>query len=219
MNDMPKKFEPRYAHSCDHEKVKFTGYKKSIYDSDIPKNHLALIWEFYVTRTLTSEGKGLSRKLNDYGWNGNDYRSLEKQLCKIASMKQNDMLLIRSKSISETMKAMDMDEAGCPHCSRMIMKRDFSIESNENDELKFFYSEPRVYCLFRHIRNSLAHSQIYLFDNDFVMFEDKEDKTITAKILIPRGALLDWIWIIDKNGKYYRKDDYIDEEHNVAVQI
>ena len=60
--------------------------------------------------------------------------------------------------------------------------------------------------LLTHMRNSLAHGCTYFFDNGNMLLEDRaagsSGKT-TAKILLPQSSFLDWIKIIDIDGKYY----------------
>ena len=74
----------------------------------------------------------------------------------------------------------------------------------------------RMISLFRHIRNALAHGNTYFFENGFMMLADRnEKKDDTARIILPISALLEWIWIIDKNERYYVKSDYdVKEGHN-----
>ena len=57
--------------------------------------------------------------------------------------------------------------------------------------------ETRMECLFRHFRNAIAHNHTYLFDNENIMFEDcDESGKISARILMPKNALLTWIEIV-----------------------
>ena len=60
--------------------------------------------------------------------------------------------------------------------------------------------------LLTHMRNSLAHGCTYFFDNGNMLLEDRaagsSGKT-TAMILLPQSSFLDWIKIIDIDGKYY----------------
>lgn len=59
----------------------------------------------------------------------------------------------------------------------------------------------KIKCLFRHIRNAFAHGNTYFFENENVLLEDKDGKKVTARILIPQQALLEWTGIIDKSRK------------------
>ena len=46
----------------------------------------------------------------------------------------------------------------------------------------------------------------YFFDNNMVLLEDKDGGKITATILLPVHSLVDWIFIVDKNGNYYSRE-------------
>lgn len=47
----------------------------------------------------------------------------------------------------------------------------------------------------------------FFFDNGNVLFEDKDNRgMITARIILQQKTLLDWIYIIDINGIFYKKD-------------
>lgn len=54
-----------------------------------------------------------------------------------------------------------------------------------------------------HIRNVFAHGNTYFFDNGNVMLENKNGATIIARMIIKQQTLLDWIFIIDKEQRYY----------------
>lgn len=45
--------------------------------------------------------------------------------------------------------------------------------------------------MFAYIRNTFAHGNTYYFDNENVLLEDKDQRKITAWILIPMQALLE----------------------------
>ena len=45
----------------------------------------------------------------------------------------------------------------------------------------------------------------FFFDNGMCLLEDKDGRSITAEILIPQKSLLEWIYIVDRGGKYYKK--------------
>ena len=71
---------------------------------------------------------------------------------------------------------------------------------------KSYFVESRIKALFRHMRNSFAHGNTYFFDNNMVLLEDKDGGKITATILLPVHSLVDWIFIVDKNGNYYSRE-------------
>ena len=55
-----------------------------------------------------------------------------------------------------------------------------------------------------HIRNAFAHGNTYYFENQFVLFEDKDQKgIITARIILAQQTLIDWISLIDSEQRFY----------------
>ena len=74
---------------------------------------------------------------------------------------------------------------------KLTLREDNSIERRSGDE-------NRMQCLFRHLRNGIAHGQTYLFPTGLVLIEDRDGKRITARILIRKETLLAWIYIVEK---------------------
>ena len=81
--------------------------------------------------------------------------------------------------------------------------KDIFKTKDEFEQTKLESKESRIKCLFRHIRNSLAHGDTFFFDNGNLLLEDKDKSTITARILINQQTLIDCIKVIDKEGKRY----------------
>ena len=72
------------------------------------------------------------------------------------------------------------------------------IEYTEDNKTNITPLETRLQCLFRHIRNALAHNLTYGFENGKIMLEDKFKNKITARLLLSKKTLIDWIGLIKK---------------------
>lgn len=191
-----------FSHSCSSSKVKYTDFKGSLKDSAFDDADVSLIWDFYVTHAF-SGGSGQEITLESYGWNDKDadLNRLESLLMKSAGV--SALCCIRATTIKDTLGACDMsNEMICIEHPRIVLQQKYSISINENEKIKFgggSGTENRIKCLFRHIRNAFAHGNTYFFENGNVLLEDKDGTKVTARILIPQQALLEWIGIIDRN--------------------
>lgn len=174
---------------------------------------IGLIIDFYllhapILKTSTEKGDGFGyRSLAEYGWKGTgDNTSLERKL--LCSSGIEHFVFLKAKSMKNTLVDMKLADSICSEHPRAVLLMKFSADFSENGEIKVNPSETRMVCLFRHIRNSIAHNRTYVFDNgNMILLEDCEDKeTLTARILLPTRSLLEWVRIIDKDKKYYFKD-------------
>ena len=206
--------ENKFFHICDQHMIEKTPYKKSISQSEFTKEQIDIIWDFYVTRSL-SGGSGLQRSLSDYGWvenrsGNNGYEALENEMMKKGQ--KSSFNFIKGKNIKTplTNKKLYVENICAAH-PRCILTLDCKIDADINEKAVFTNVETQYKSIFRHIRNALAHGNTYFFANQNVLLEDKNKNQITAEILIPKQALLDWIKVVDKNQKFY----YIDEADGV----
>jgi hypothetical protein len=190
------------------EKKSKIANKKSIKDSPFSYAQIDMIWDFYVTHTI-SGGSGLERDITDYGWRKNEnktdgYPALETALFEIAELKSN-ICFIRSKTCKDTLGEMDLsNDMICDVHPRAVLLQKFSTTVDENENIKFAGGgENHITCLFRHIRNAFAHGNTYFFESGLVLLEDKDNSTVSAEILLKQQTLLDWIKVIDKHEKYY----------------
>ncbi|NLC26362.1 MAG: hypothetical protein GX777_07055 [Fastidiosipila sp.] len=200
-----------FSHSCSSEKHSKQIHQNSVHQSQFTKEEISIIWDFYVTRSFAaSSGQALS--LEDYGWHATQsksggYPAIEAQLAAAANI--NSFAIIRAKTLHDTLAAMGLkNDLICVVHPRAVIKQNFSYKHDENEKVSVVSEESRVHSIFRHIRNSLAHGLTCFFDNGYMLLEDKESQTkISASILIAQTTLLDWISVIDKDGKYYPKAD------------
>lgn len=197
-------------HECTSQKHKLEYQGASLKDCGLSSDEIVLIWDFFVShapvcKNRDSKGDGFGlRYLGTYGWNGNaDHNALERKL--LAESNLGRFVMIKADTITETLSMMNLNDEICWEHPRAVLKQNFSITVRENGTVNIENAETRMLCLFRHIRNSMAHNRIYFSpDGDKILLEDADDKGITARILIPAASLLNWITIIDKNRKFYQ---------------
>lgn len=209
-----------FKHDCECINEDISGFKKSIENSTLSQDERLLVWDFYVTHNLAG-GCEQQVSLKDYGWNAEKQKvisEIENNLMKIALV--NKMCCIRSKTIKDTLGEMNLSGLHiCIEHPRIVLMQKYSVTVDENENLKYAGGgESRINCLFRHIRNSFAHSNTYFFENGNVLLEDKDNSTITARILINKQTLINWITYIDKDKKYYSIPSEEDNNGNTNIR-
>lgn len=201
------------THECCEEKIVLNRQDdialKNILSSP---DEINMIWDFYVSHApilndQKEKGNGFGyRYLGDIGWGGSVKLSeLEKELIKSAGL--GHFVMIKADEITETLKSMNLNDKICWKHPRAVLKQSYTIKVRENGKIDITNSESRMVCLFRHIRNSLAHNRIYLSqDRTMILLEDAEDGgRLSARILIPVHSLVEWIKIVDRNKNFYFK--------------
>ena len=193
-----------YAHSCDSKLINSKECMCSLSQVEYTDNDFKKIIEFYVLhapilKSDKSDRFGV-RNLKEYGWRGSsDMNKLERGLLKISGM--HSFCFIRSSTIKETLEQMMLGETNwCINHPRAVLKQDFNVKVYENGKIEIINKETRMECLFRHIRNALAHNHVYVFSNGNILLEDVETQgnEITARILLNSKTLLEWIDLVKK---------------------
>lgn len=205
------------VHECGEEKIVLTQQDVSLNDISLSTDEINMVWNFYVSHAPIKKNRNEKecdfgcRNLAEFGWSGSKLTTLERALIKAADLGR--FVMIKADEITETLKMMNLDEKICWKHPRAVLKQNFTVKVYEDGEVNLKESETRMVCLFRHIRNALAHNRIY-FSKDYTMIllEDIEsvNKKLTARILIPARSLVDWIAIVDKDKKFYYKEQYAD---------
>lgn len=158
-----------------------------------PDKDLLNVYNFYLYKSFAASSPQ-KRSVEEYGWEAstsksNGYVAMENDLREKANIefhfkkcekKQKDsiVLLLSKNHLSD-------DKFD-------IKKLNAVLEQHTN--------EARMVCLFRHIRNAIAHGNTYQFKNGNILLEDKLGERLTARILIKYKTLTDWIKVIDKNN-------------------
>lgn len=194
-----------FSHSCSEDKVMKIDHKCSLKNFSFSDTECRTIWDFYVSRSFAAE-TGLSISLSDYGWsstqsNTDGFPALERRLAETAGIES--FCIVRSNTIKDTLQQMGLSQDRiCTAHPRAVLMQNFDIVIDENENTTINSKESRINAIFRHIRNSFAYGNTYLFPNGRCLLEDKEgSKKITDEILLPCEALLLWIDIIDKERR------------------
>lgn len=206
-------------HICSGKKEPLVLSAGSMSEINLTNEELIGIFDFYLLHAPIKKDKDEKwnnyRWLGEYGWRGSsDLSQLERLLLKNSGM--NRFVIVKADTISETIKNMDLEENICVEHPRAVLKMPYQISVNEDGQIVITPKEKRMVCLFRHIRNAIAHNRSCLLNNgEMLLLEDWEnDKKTTknilsARILIRPQTLIDWIRIIDKNHIHYYKSEKI----------
>lgn len=210
-----------YIHSCDCSCVNAPRYICSIADAGYSDDEFKSIIEFYVLKAPImksdkSDSYGL-KNLKEYGWFGNaGMNELERKLLKSSNIPS--FCFIRSTTIKDTLENMLLGDANwCVEHPRAVLKQDFTTKVFENGKVEVDTSETRMECLFRHIRNALAHNHTYVFENGNIVLEDVDNQnhTISARILLKKETLLQWIEIIKEKSKTKNSSDSQEKQKTI----
>lgn len=184
--------------------VKASLYKKSIYSIGLTREEEAIIWDFYVTKSVAASASQ-KRNVSEYGLKQLPY----KEMIASAGIKEERVKILLANSINETLKnfGLDFGKIGTPTEEeididelRIVCQTPFSISDEESPKAKYSPAE----SLLTHIRNAFAHGNTYFFENQNVLLEDKDNRgAITARILLNVKTLLDWISLIDHEERFY----------------
>lgn len=196
------------SHVCSLQKINISNYKKSIADSGFTDAECRLVLDFYVSKS-PAMSSGCSIDFKKFGWknttnNLDGFPALEKRLANIAGIPQFN--IIRCTTIKNTLKSMDLsNDIMCIEHPRAVMKQDYKVTVTESESIKIISKESRMKALFRHIRNSFAHGNTYFFNNGFCLLEDHDcNGNCSARILIKKQSLIDWIFIVDKSQYFFK---------------
>ena len=124
----------------------------------------------------------------------------------LAGISADNIKILLASRIDRTLSRFELDSGKGDNekeieidILKIVCLTPFSITDENPPEPKIGQAE----SVLTHIRNAFAHGNTYFFDNGNVMLEDKNKGIITARIIIKQQTLLDWIFIIDKEKKYY----------------
>ena len=184
-------------------RVEVQKYQKSINDSKFSLAQIAMIWDFYVTKSV-AETASQKRKLEDYGLTKYPWI----KMLEIAEISKNNIKILPANSINKTLSAFGLETTGKKKSihkeieidvPKIVCSTSYTIADEEKPKVKYGEAE----CVLTHIRNAFAHGLTYFYDNGNVLFEDMNKNVITARIILKQQTLLDWIALIDFNHKYY----------------
>ena len=190
-----------YMHCCNEPKIDFSSQARTISAMyGVEETNRLLNFYLYIGPASGNDFASTTiRSLASYGWRGHQLTSLERKL--LASSGISSFCMLNSERIDATLASMDLVDKICPAHPRAVIQRTVKkIQLKEDGQLSIEYVDAnRMRCLFRHIRNSIAHGLIYEVSESCLLLEDRgRDKLITARILIKKRTLIDWIDIIEK---------------------
>ena len=156
-------------------KVEIQAYKKSISETSFTDGEVALIWDFYVTKSI-AESSGQKRKVSDYGIKNLPF----KKMLETAGVSEENKKVLLANTINKTLQNFDLEivegsgnnkrskaiEIDVP---QIVCLTPYSISDEELPKAKVGEAE----SVLTHIRNSFAHGNTYFFDNGFVLLKIK----------------------------------------------
>jgi len=198
--------------------VLVSNYKKSIYQIGLPREEETIIWDFYVTRSFANSASQ-KRKVEDFG--------IKKipldEMMSIAGIPKGKYIFKPCTTMPKTLGVLGLQTVGKDDKKkdievpieidepRLCCLQQFSID----EDLNVKATNSPADALFTHIRNAFAHGNTYFFDNGNVLLEDKDKSKVTGRILIKVSTLIEWVKLIDKDGKVYSSlitDEKTDED-------
>lgn len=204
-----------YTHICDTSLEKLEDNVLDLSKVGYSDDEIKKIIEFYllnapIAKSVETKKFGL-KDLKEYGWCGkSDMNQLEKLL--LSKSKLQIFCFMRSDTISDTLKQMLLNDNICSTHPRAVLKQNFKVKVLESGKVEIDSLESRMECLFRHIRNAIAHNRIYCFSNNNILLEDSDGSKLSARILIHKKTLIDWIDVIcNKQSKSKNDETKIDD--------
>lgn len=204
---MAKKYiNENYFHICDEAQVTLKEHALSVFEMGYSEEEQIKIIDFYlfhapILKSSSPDDIFGLKSLKSYSWIGNPGMSkLEGLLLKDATI--STFIFLKSTSIADTLESMNLSDKLCITHPRAVLKQNATVSVREDGSVLISQKETRMECLFRHIRNSLAHNHTYCFDNGNILLEDCDDSgAISARLLIPKQALVDWIETVRTKAK------------------
>lgn len=187
-------------------KVEIQNYKKSIHEVGLSSESEAVLWDFYVTKSIAGSASQ-RRTASDYGLKSLPWR----EMLRVAKVDSTNVKILLANSINKTLENYDLatTEGKGNEKKRKAIEIDypkivcltpFSVADEDPPKERVGAAE----SVLTHIRNSFAHGLTYYLPNGKVLLEDKDQRgVITARIILDLQTLSDWIYLIDKNQKYY----------------
>ena len=177
--------------------------------------------DFYLLHPLNEEKNSQSILRDTSHWRikskdkqGNEITKLYPDkffhaMLKISDLKDDIIWTYTDKKTKEALKSMDLDNSLiCASHPRAVLnmdcKKEIIEDNNGNLIVNISNSEAGYKCLFRHIRNALAHNNIFFYENGNILLKDfqrdgdkQKDNKVTAAILIKFDTLFEWIKLIE----------------------
>lgn len=195
-----RKINENFFHECHCSRQRFEGRCSTISDFGYAYEDFKSIYDFYVAHAPIKMDESTRTNmpiasLRDFGWKGNaSLQSLERKLLRESGIQS--FVILKSNRIDGTLESMNLTGDICCQHPRAVLKMEAKTTVEEDGSVSVSSSETRMICLFRHIRNSLAHGLTYSLSPDTMLIEDRDDDGVTARMVIKKTTLVDWIEVV-----------------------
>lgn len=165
---------------------------KELFDKDLEE-----IITFFVFHAPCNNQSAMQKTLADYGWNA-PWRLPYKLNSQLKQASTNFNLIFSANNYNNMEKALIKSDLYEKFPSDLKKERICIYDKMGNQFMSIFY----------HIRDAFAHGRFNIFDVDneqvFVM-EDQFRKKVSARMIIKKQTLLNWIYIIENGEKEFIK--------------
>ena len=181
-----------YVHVCDEHRVDISNYRALQNNICFSDADWKLITDFYLINTPTMDKNNSGYKFYEYGWVSEEDEGILQSLL-MSNFRQGQFCFLNSNSLTKIGDALELRGSEiCINHSRGVILVNYETSIKSTGELDFKLLESNSAALFRHVRNSLAHGNFYLFENENVLLRDKKGNLETAHIVMPASNLLEW---------------------------
>ena len=136
-----------------------SAYKKSIYDIGLPREQEAVVWDFYVTKSIASSASQRIT-ISDYGWKNIPF----KEMLSSAEILSDNVKILPATSVNETLKKYNLDTEKANDGKdieidelKIVCLTPFTIADDNPPKAKMGDEE----SVLSHIRNAFAHGNTY----------------------------------------------------------
>ncbi|NCC87845.1 MAG: hypothetical protein EOM05_08255 [Clostridia bacterium] len=181
------------------------SYKKSIREFCFTNIQESIIWDFYVTKSL-SKSSSQNRILEDYHKpNFSRPANFLDKLIKIADVKEDNLKFVYGDSMERCLKELNLFDFDINVLSDFTPRIAIMISAKNQGYYNNFSNKKCLISLMSHIRNALAHGNTYLFDNNYILLEDinHRDNIITARMILSKETLIEWVKVFDNESNFY----------------
>ena len=157
---------------------------------------------FYVFHCPSENSSYMRKSLKEYGWN-TPCRKPYKLNNQLKQVTNNEHLIYSSSTLKDMDVALEKAELDIDFPNNIELEKICIYDSKKNQFESIFY----------HIRNAFAHCRINMMDKNgecvFIMEDGKpnKDKTkfeVSARMIIKKSTLLNWIEIVENGEKEFK---------------
>lgn len=150
---------------------------------------------FYIFHTPCKGLSAQGKLLKDYGWN-KPWKKPYKLNFQLKQASTNFKLLFSAKTRSNMSEALEKSNMLDDFPSNVLTERICIHDNKKNQFISVFY----------HVRNAFAHGRFSIINKngeEIFILEDQYQQIITARMILRKKTLLNWINIIESGEKEY----------------